>query len=118
MKRGLSLVPGIIWMNQGPHMEITGGTSVRFALGNSRTSNQSWQLGLWYRTGNKVDGGLHSDAFVVSTRLDYEYYGIGFSYDYNVSGLNQASSANGAFEFSLNYYICGPETRSIYCPRF
>jgi hypothetical protein len=105
-------------MNQGPHMEITGGTSFRFDLGGGRNADQSWQLGLWYRTGNKVDGGLHSDAFVFSTRLDYEYYGIGFSYDYTVSGLNQAASFNGAFEFSLNYYICGPEKRSVYCPRF
>lgn len=118
MKRGLSLVPGLIYMTQGPHLEITGGTSLRFALGNSRVVTQSWQLGVWYRTGNSVESAFHSDALIFSTRLDYEYYGIGFSYDYNISGLQAAASVNGAFEFSLNYYICGPEKRSIYCPRF
>ncbi len=117
IKRGTSLVPGVIYMSQGNHRELNLGTSVRFNLG-SRADQQSWQVGGWFRTGNKVDGGLHSDALILSTRFDYGNYGIGFSYDINVSKLRQASSANGAFEFSLNYYICGPESRSVYCPRF
>lgn len=118
LKKGLSAVPGALFMTQGPHREYNIGSALRFALGNSRVVTQSWQLGVWYRFGNKVEGGLHSDAFIFATRLDYEYYGLGFSYDYNISGLSQAGSANGAFEFSLNYYICGPEKRSVYCPRF
>ena len=117
VNRDFSIIPNIIYMSQGQHREINLGTSARFTLG-SRSDNQSWQVGGWYRIGNKVDGGIHSDAFILSTRFDYGNYGIGFSYDITVSQLSQAATANGAFEFSLNYLICGPEKRSVYCPRF
>ena len=117
INKDFSILPGLIYMSQGQHREINGGASARFNLG-SRSDGQSWQLGAWYRIGNKVDGGIHSDAFILSTRFDYGNYGIGFSYDVTVSKLSQAGTANGAFEFSLNYLICGPEKRSVYCPRF
>ena len=117
INRDFSILPGVIYMTQGQHKEINAGVSGRFNLG-SRSDGQSWQLGAWYRIGNKVDGGIHSDAFILSTRFDYGNYGIGFSYDVTVSKLSQAGTANGAFEFSLNYLICGPEKRSVYCPRF
>jgi len=114
----ISLLPYIVYMAQGEHVEFNGGASVRFALGPSRLSNQSWQLGAWYRLGSKDEGGIHSDAVILSTRFDYENFGIGFSYDVNVSKLSSAGTANGAFEFSLQYLICGPENRGVYCPRF
>lgn len=117
MNRDISIVPGFIYMTQGQHMEFNFGTSFRFNLG-PRSDQQSWQLGAWYRVGNKVEGGIHSDALILSTRFDYGNYGIGFSYDITVSKLRNAGTANGAFEFSLNYLICGPEKRSVYCPRF
>ncbi len=117
LNRNISLVPGFIYMTQGEHREINFGTSFRFNLG-PRSEQQSWQLGAWYRIGNKVEGGIHSDALIISTRFDYGNYGIGFSYDVTVSKLREAGTGNGAFEFSLNYFICGPEKRSVYCPRF
>lgn len=113
-----SLLPFGVFMMQGPHRQVNLGTSVRFAMGPSRTSNQSWQMGAWYRFGNKVEGGLHSDAVILSTRFNYDQFNIGFSYDLTVSDFSAAGSANGAFEFSLVYEICGPESRGVYCPKF
>lgn len=126
MKPKISVLPFAVFMTQGPHREFNGGASLRFALGPSRTSNQSWQIGAWYRLGIQDDDPtttangvkLHSDAVIFQTRFNYEHFGIGFSYDYTVSGLAAASPANGAFEFSLTYDICGPENRGVYCPRF
>lgn len=118
IERKITMLPFAVYMAQGPHRTFNAGTSLRFALGPSRTTNQSFEVGTWYRLGNKVEGGLHSDAIILSTRFNYEQFGIGFSYDANVSGLRAASAANGAFEFSLVYYICGPENRGVYCPRF
>ncbi len=118
LQKRISLLPFAVYMAQGPHRSFNGGANVRFAMGPSRTTNQSWELGAWYRVGNKVPSGLHSDAVILSTRFNYEEFGIGFSYDINVSGLRQASPANGSFEFSLIYNICGPESRGVYCPRF
>ena len=116
--RKISMLPFGVYMAQGPHRSLNAGTNFRFAMGPSRTVNQSFEVGAWYRVGNKVEGGLHSDAVILSSRFNYEQFGIGFSYDINVSGLRQASPANGAFEFSLIYNICGPESRGVYCPRF
>ncbi len=116
--RKVSMLPFGVYMAQGPHRSLNAGTNFRFAMGPSRTVNQSFEVGAWYRVGNKVQGGLHSDAVILSSRFNYEQFGIGFSYDINVSGLRQASAANGAFEFSLIYNICGPESRGVYCPRF
>ena len=116
--RKISMLPFGVYMAQGPHRSLNAGTNFRFAMGPSRTVNQSFEVGAWYRVGNKVEGGLHSDAVILSSRFNYEQFGIGFSYDINVSGLRQAAPANGAFEFSLIYNICGPESRGVYCPRF
>ncbi len=125
LKPKISLLPFAVMMFQGPHREFNGGASLRFALGPSRTSNQSWQFGAWYRLGVADNNGpddtgvdLHSDAIILSTRFNYEQFGLGFSYDLNVSQLSGAGTANGAFEFSMTYDICGPENRGVYCPRF
>lgn len=114
----ISLLPGAIAMFQGPHREINTGTSVRFAMGGGRVSSQFFQLGVWYRLGTKNEGGIHSDALILSTRFDYDNYGFGFSYDMTTSKFKQAGSANGSFELSMKYLICGPEKRGVYCPRF
>lgn len=116
--RKMSMLPFAVYMAQGPHRTLNAGTNFRFALGPSRTTNQSWEAGAWYRVGNSTQSALHSDAIILSTRFNYEQFGIGFSYDINISGLTQASAGNGSFEFSLIYNICGPENRGVYCPRF
>lgn len=118
LKPKLSVLPGFVAFFQGKQREFNLGTSFRFALGNSRLQNQSWQLGLWYRLGTKDTGGIHSDAVIVSTRFDSGQFGLGFSYDATVSKFREGGSFNGAFEFSLSYDICGPEKRAVYCPRF
>jgi hypothetical protein len=70
------------------------------------------------RLANKADASLSSDAIIFSTRFDYDQFGIGFSYDINISDLKVASNSNGAFEFSLIYNFCGNEKRNVYCPKF
>jgi len=126
--KGLALVPGFVFLKQASQVELNLGTNVRFDVGSAR-QDQSWQVGAWYRLSNQfreataagaeptVDF-FHSDAVIFTARFDYDNFGLGFSYDLNVSGLRAASAGNGAFEFSLNYYICGPEKRAVYCPRF
>jgi type IX secretion system PorP/SprF family membrane protein len=125
-KPKVSVLPFALFMAQGPHREFNGGASLRFLMGNTRTSDQAWQIGLWYRLGVQDDNPttttdgvkLHSDAFILSTRFDVGNMSIGFSYDLTVSGLAASSPGNGAFEFSLMYNLCGQESRGVYCPRF
>lgn len=118
LTRRISLMPFFVYFNQGPHNQLNLGASTRFKMGRYRDSGQSWQLGGYYRIGNKVEGGLHSDAVILSSRFNYNEFSFGFSYDFNISGLSAVGNANGAFEFSLKYEICGPEVRGVYCPNF
>lgn len=114
----MGLVPGIIVLKQGPSFELNTGTSLKFLLGNTRTNYQAIQFGAWMRLSNHFEKSTTADAFILSTRFEYEDFSIGFSYDINVSSLRAASNSNGAFEFALIYKICGPETRNVYCPNF
>lgn len=114
----VSLLPNMVMFFQGPHREFNFGTSLRFAMGASRTQGQSFQVGGYYRLGTQQNGNLHSDAIILAARFNYQEFGIGFSYDINISKLRAVSFGNGAFEFSLTYNICGPENRGVYCPKF
>ncbi len=112
------MVPGAIVMMQGPSMQVNGGTSFRFVLNRSRNDYQAFQVGTWVRIANKLDQGILGDAFILSTRFDYNQFTLGFSYDVNMSDLRLSSNGNGSFEFAMQYRFCGPEKRGVYCPKF
>lgn len=114
----VSLLPGMVTMFQGPAFQLNGGTSLRFILDNSRWSYQAFQIGAWMRISNHFSNAITTDAFILSTRVDYNQFSFGFSYDFNISALRTASNGNGGFEVSLQYLICGPEKRGVYCPKF
>lgn len=118
MNKKMSVLPGFIVMFQGPHREYNVGSSVRWKIGNARANNSNFQLGLWYRSGVNDNQGWHTDAAIVSSRMDFGNYGIGFSYDLTLSKLRDAAVGNGSFEFSLTYLICGDQSRGVYCPTF
>ena len=148
-KSRVGLVPGMVAFFQGPSFELNAGTSLKFLMGGSRrgsrrsssSDNQSFQIGVWGRLANRVNGVTNAvpdpsdptgppiitrtddvsvwlDAVILSTRFDYNNFGLGFSYDVNVSSLKPASNSNGAFEFSIIYKIQGNEKRNVYCPNF
>ncbi len=144
----VGLVPGMVAFFQGPSFELNAGTSLKFLMGGRKRSkdadSQSFQIGAWVRLANRVNGVTNTivtpnpdptlppitttvtsddvsiwvDAIILSTRFDYNDFGIGFSYDVNVSNLKPASNSNGAFEFSIIYNIQGADKRGVYCPNF
>lgn len=125
----IGLVPGVVVFKQGPSFLLNLGTSVRFTLAEDDYSVNSFQVGVWMRlvnnylftngdVGASSSSSLGADAVIFSTKFEYNNFGIGFSYDWNVSDLRAASNGNGAFEFSLIYTICGNENRGVYCPSF
>ena len=116
MSRDVSLVPGAVFFSQGPSMEINAGNSFRFNMDSG--SDQSFQFGAWVRLARHFEDPILMDALILSTRFDYGNWGIGFSYDINVSSLSQESRGNGGFEFSMIYTVCGPQNRGVYCPKF
>lgn len=118
MSKTYSLLPGAIVLIQGPHRQYNAGANLRFRMKDSAVGRKYVQFGLWYRVGNKVEGGLHSDAVILSTRLDNGSYGLGLSYDATISRFRTAGTANGSIELSLNYYIKGKKDNRVYCPSF
>lgn len=119
----ISLKPNIIYMMQGPHSELNAGASMRFKAKSSGTvarngGGKFFEIGTWYRLGSKADGGINSDAIILAARFDVDQYGIGLSYDYNISGLSQAAPGNGSFELSLVYLFGDNNNRGVFCPVF
>ena len=119
----LSVVPNLVYMSQGPHLEILPGSAVRFNIGEYEGVKDYFEIGLWGRIVQNAgtNGGsssIGSDAIVVYSKFSFSSYSIGFSYDYNVSGLSQAATANGAFELSLTYMLFDPNFRGYLSPRF
>ncbi len=117
MNRSTSLVPGIVYFDQGPSWEVNGGTNVRFILSDRKWDKQSFDVGVWARVSNGQDNPTF-DAIILTGRFDFNNYGVGFSYDINTSSLRKANAANNAVELSLVYQICAPERRGVYCPNF
>jgi len=126
--QNLGVLPGIIYMKQGPAFQVNGGNSFRFTLNDNPGEYQAFQLGVWARISSKdngtngtvatENGGVLVDAAILSARFDFNDMSLGFSYDINVSPLRAASNGQGAFEFSLQYKILGNTKKSVYCPDF
>ncbi len=95
----IALVPGILYMNQGPSHEFLPGCYFRYML-----REESKFTG--YVKGASIMIGTHlrvKDAFIPSVQLEVAEYTLGISYDMNVSGLKSATSGKGGFEISLRY---------------
>ncbi len=114
----IGLVPGLVILSQGPSFQVNAGTNVKFLLGKRRDEYQAFQIGTWFRTSRDFETGSIMDAFILSTRFDYNNMALGFSYDVNTSDLNVASNGNGGFEVSLIYTISKGFQRGVNCPRF
>ncbi|MBI4945620.1 MAG: PorP/SprF family type IX secretion system membrane protein [Bacteroidetes bacterium] len=95
----IALMPGFIYMQQGPSAEIYPGCFVRYML-----REQSRFTG--FVKGASITVGTHlraNDAVIPSIQFEVAEYTVGFSYDMNVSGLKSATSGRGGFEISLRY---------------
>ena len=95
----LSLVPGLLYMQQGPSHEILPGMYFRYML-----REESKFTG--YVKGAAILIGTHlrvNDAFIPSVQLEIAEYTIGLSYVMNVSGLKTATTGRGGFEISFRY---------------
>lgn len=94
-----SLMPGMLYMKQGPSTELLPGMYFRYML-----REESKFTG--YVKGAALLIGTHlrtKDAFIPSIQLEVAEYTLGISYDMNISGLKTATSGKGGIEISLRY---------------
>jgi len=100
----LAIVPGFMIAMQGPNQEILAGSLFRYTLSeNSKytgfVKGASVSLGGYYR---------NKDAFVAAALFEFSSYGIGVSYDINVSGLKTVSKSRGGLEITFRFLNPAP----------
>lgn len=121
-----SVLPSILYFNQGPSEQLNGGASLKYYASKRRGREKAFQLGVWTRLVNEYiwaneemsNTEIGMDAVIVHARFITQNFNFGFSYDINTSDLTRAAQINNAFEFSVVYTLCGPEKRNTYCPAF
>ncbi|MEL6924132.1 MAG: PorP/SprF family type IX secretion system membrane protein [Bacteroidota bacterium] len=123
LTRSIAIKPSFIFMDQGPHQEITVGTFFRYAsrLSKRGKSKSKAYIGAWLRGSLEKDY-RSLDALIVSLGLDYKKTSLTFSYDLNISTLNRVSAGRGGPELSIIHIISSEKTRrkpgKVKCPAF
>lgn len=112
----LSILPGVLVMQQGPAFESDFGVNFRYS--NNDLNELALRAGIWGRLGNKLDQGLQADAVTVVAMLELNRWMLGMSYDITVSGLTLANNSRGAFEMSLTYFHPYERKVKVTCPKF
>jgi type IX secretion system PorP/SprF family membrane protein len=98
----LKILPSTLFMKQGESVELMPNIALKYVM--DLTDYRSFQLGTGLRLVNRLETNkLMTDAFVSFMRVDWVNFGMGFSYDVNVSSLNITKSSNNSVELSLCY---------------
>jgi type IX secretion system PorP/SprF family membrane protein len=100
----VQLVPGMMYLVQGPSTELTFGTLIKYILREDSkytgiVRGADVALGLYMRA---------KDAIIAQFLLEFGNYGLGVSYDINTSDLRAATNARGGLEVMLRYRSPNP----------
>jgi len=113
--RELSVLPALIYMQQGPSTSISSGGNFRFT--NNDWNELALRAGAWVHVSNRLEQGLDLDAVIVTAVLELENWNLGLSYDITTSSLTQANNARGGFEISLVYVAPEKARLRLDCPK-
>ncbi len=108
-----SVIPRMVYLKQGPSKEVNFGGLLKLNVSKlDATTMQSLYFGTMHRM---------NDAQIVILRYDYGNWGVGLSYDVNISTLEAASNFRGGFEIGIVYKSTNTEKskqKPIGCPVF
>ena len=118
-------MPSFIYMQQGPHQEITLGSFVKYNRSMSislQSLTPSFYWGLWLRGHGGINTRPGIDALIMSLRVDKGKLAYTISYDLNISSLSRASKLQGGPEISVIFFTENPykkrKRRKMKCPSF
>ena len=119
LKSRFSLQPSVLFMVQGPSLELTPGASIKCRFNDQLHEDAAFRIGGWLRLVNHLDQSIAPDAFIGFARLDWRRFSFGFSYVFNISSLKASNSANNAVEMLLSYRFL-PNGKNPICasPRY
>jgi type IX secretion system PorP/SprF family membrane protein len=104
LNKTIDILPSLMVLYQGKSMEINEGAYLRFQLTENKAKElMAFNLGLWFRQANRT-GGILQDAVNIATKLEYNQYTLGLSYDLNVSKLTTTTKLKGGVELTLSYH--------------
>ncbi|MCS6929516.1 MAG: PorP/SprF family type IX secretion system membrane protein [Saprospiraceae bacterium] len=112
----MGLMPGLLFLSQGPARELNAGAALRYFNGDRH--ELAMRVGIWARVVNRLQRGLHTDAWIAAVTLELERWMVGLSYDFTTSSLARFNNSRGAFEVSLSYFHPAVRSSRIACPRF
>lgn len=115
VSREVSLLPGAVFMMQGPSMQIKTGMNFRYSGDDWR--EVAFRVGLWNRIVKRVVG-ISNESIIAMAGIEYNEFQLGLSYDINTSPLSASTQSRGAFEISLIYIHAPRQDRRMSCPRF
>ena len=120
LKQRVSVQPSVLFMVQGPSMELTPGASIKFRFKDQLHEDAAFRIGGWIRIVNYLEEGTAPDAFIAFARLDWRRLSFGFSYDFNLSGLKSSNPANNAIELLVSYRFAPKGVKKLYnvSPRY
>ncbi|MBN4072231.1 PorP/SprF family type IX secretion system membrane protein [Flavobacteriales bacterium AH-315-E23] len=100
----LAVVPTLLYYQQGTSSEVIAGTMIRYMI-----TEESKYTGFIKESAISFGGHIRvGDAFIPSVLLEIANFGLGISYDVNISGLKKVSYGKGGFEISLRYINPSP----------
>lgn len=111
----LSILPGVIFMTQGPSMSSTAGANFRYT--HREWKELALRAGGWVHLNNGPDQGFGLDAVIFTAVLELERWNLGFSYDVTSSSLSEANNSRGALEISLTYFHPEKSRYRVNCPK-
>jgi hypothetical protein len=109
-----TLLPRLLFMRQGPLMQLNGGSNLRYVL--NHNDGTSIYMGAYGRGVTFQDNAVGLDAIIPMLGLEFNKVLLGFSYDVNL-GTFRTPIARNAFEFSI-IYLGDYENETILCPQF
>jgi type IX secretion system PorP/SprF family membrane protein len=122
VKPKFDFTPYLLTMFQGPAFEVTTGTFFKFILDEVKTSaygGTSFYVGPFYRIVGDDTKGISGDAIILASKVDFDQFTLGLSYDINLSGLSPATSGRGGPELSVQYIGAFKNKSSkSFCPKF
>jgi type IX secretion system PorP/SprF family membrane protein len=99
----VDILPSLMIAFQGPAYEFNEGAFFRFQITENRAKElMAYNIGMWFRQSRSVQGVVF-DALAIVTKLEFNQYTFGFSYDVNTSALKTSTRLKGGPELSFSY---------------
>ena len=109
------LSPRIIGHLQGPHSQVTLGTTFRQAF--SDFGSEAVHYGSWLRLTGDTENSFALESVILFAGFEFQNFLLGLSYDLNPKSLTELGRLRSAFEVTFSF-LGNYDNDLILCPKF